>query len=967
MDDRAAFTSFSRRRDFVDCTVMIAEPSTPITPIAPPSGTVTFLFTDIEGSTRLWERDATTMRSALERHNAILGEAIRAHSGYHFKTIGDAYQAAFADPVAAVAACVDAQRALAAEPWPETGPLRVRMALHRGPAEPSPNGDYLAPSLNRLSRILSSGYGGQVLLSSVVWETVAERLPDGVTAISLGKHRLRDLLEAEEIWQLVIQGLAATFPPLKSLEGHPTNLPQQPTALIGRDEEIARLRDLLAQESTRLITLTGPGGVGKTRLALAAAADSLETFPDGIFLVTLAGVGTAALLMPEIAAVLGVREGGGLSLEESVLAYLGGKRLLLVLDNLEQLQPFENAASTIATLLDAAPAVTIMATSRAPLRIRAEQEWPVSPLLTPAPGVEVDGEAALAELAASPAVALFVERARAARPAWRLTTANATDVAEIARRLDGLPLAIELAAARIRVLTPGEILRRLGGALDLLEARSGDRPDRQQTLRAAIAWSHELLRFEDQVAFRRLGVFSGGFTLEAAEQVLAETPDPWIDPLDAISVLVEQSLIRTEEDSLGETRYRMLETVRAFALEELSRSGEDNAVRAAHARWVDAFARDADTHVLGPDSGAWLSRYEREHDNFRAAIAWAIEHDPGDLGLRVPESLWRFWELRGHYTEARGWLERALAASPDAPAPLRALALEGLGNIVYRQGDLKAAAIALEESVAIWRSLNDPRKLAATLSNLGSVVEIQGDLDRAQALHEEALSIARPIGNPLPVATALNNLALVHWGKGDLERATMLLEESVAIKRQIGNQVGLAHSLNNLGILALDTGDPERAIAYLEETLAIDRELGNPTGIADSLGNLAGLIAPTGNVARAAALDAEALEIRRDLSDRLSVAHSLDSIAATASRAGFPGVGARLYGASERLREELGAPIPPSERARYETGLDMTRSALGDEAYETAWAGGRALSLDEAISEALDIAHQIAQSPETPA
>jgi tetratricopeptide (TPR) repeat protein len=540
-------------------------------------------------------------------------------------------------------------------------------------------------------------------------------------------------------------------------------------------------------------------------------------------------------------------------------------------------------------------------------------------------------------------------------------------VAEIARRLDGLPLAIELAAVRIRVLTPAQILRRLGGALDLLQARSGDRPDRQQTLRAAIAWSHDLLRFEDQVAFRRLGVFSGGFTLEAAESVLAETPDPWIDPFDAVTVLVEQSLIRTEEDALGETRYRMLETVRAFALEELSRSGEDEAVRLAHARWVDKFARDGDAHVLGPDSGKWLSRYEREHDNFRAAVAWAIEHDPGDLGLRVPESLWRFWELRGHYTEARGWLERAIAARPDAPATLRALALEGLGNIVYRQGDLKAAATALEESVAIWRSLNDPRKLAATLSNLGSVVEIQGDLDRAQALHEEALSIARPLGNPIPVATALNNLALVHWGKGDLERATMLLKESVTIKRQTGNQVGLAHSLNNLGILALDAGDPERAIAYLEETLAIDRELGNPTGIADSLGNLAGLIAPSGNVARAAAFDAEALEIRRDLSDRLSMAHSLDSIAATASRAGLPEAGARLYGASERLREELGAPIPPSERARYETGLDMTRSALGDEAYEKAWAAGRALSLNEAVSEALDIAHQIAQSAETPA
>jgi predicted ATPase/class 3 adenylate cyclase len=927
---------------------------------------VTFLFTDIEGSTRLWERDATTMWSALERHNAILGDAIRAHGGYHFKTIGDAFQAAFADPAAAVAASVDAQRALDAEPWSETGPIRVRMALHRGPAEPLSTGDYRTPVLNRLGSILSAGYGGQVLLSAAARDAIGDRLPEGVIAFSLGTHRLRDLGAAEEIWQLAIPGLPTTFSPLKSLEGHPTNLPQQPTALIGRDEEIARLHDLLTQESTRLITLTGAGGVGKTRLALAAAADSLEMFPDGIFLVTLAAVETAALLMPEIAAVLGVREGGGLSLEESVLAYLGGKRFLLVLDNLEQLKPFETAASTIATLLDAAPTVRVLATSRAPLRIRAEQEWPVSPLPIPAPGVEVDGEAALAALAATPAVALFVERARSARPAWTLTPANAADVAEIARRLDGLPLAIELAAARIRVLTPAEILRRLGGALDLLEARSGDRPDRQQTLRAAIAWSHDLLRFEDQVAFRRLGVFSGGFTLEAAEQVLAQTPDPWLDPLDAVSVLVEQSLIRTEEDSLGETRYRMLETVRAFALEELSRSDEEDAVRAAHARWVDAFARDADKHVLGPDSGEWLSRYERDHDNFRTAIIWAVEHDPADLGLRVPESLWRFWEIRGHFTEARGWLERSLVSSADAPPKLRALALDGLGSIAWRQGDLATAARALAESLEFWRATGDRRSMGGTLSNLGTVMELRGDLDRAQALQEESLEIARETGDPHRIGSALNNLALVIWNKGDSERATALLEESAAIKRKQGNWVGLAITLNNLGMLASEAGDADRAIAYMEETLAIERKLDNPSGIADSLGNLAGLIAPTGDVARAAALDAEALEMRRDLGDRLSIAHSLDSIAATASRAGFAEIGARLFGASERLREELGAPVPASERAHYESGLTMTRSAAGDEVFERAWAAGRALTLDDAVAEALQIARRIAQRAEMP-
>jgi len=933
---------------------------------SPPSGTVTFLFTDIEGSTRLWERDAGVMWRALDRHNAILGEAISAHGGYHFKTIGDAFQAAFARAGDAVAACVAAQRALEAEPWSETGPLRVRMALHCGAAEPSPNGDYLAPSLNRLARLLATGYGSQVLLSTALREVVGEHLPAGVSAISLGKHRLRDLLAAEEVWQLVIPGLPATFPPLKSLEGHPTNLPRQATDLIGRDQDVAAVRELLGEAATRLVTLTGPGGVGKTRLALAAAAESLEAFPDGVFFVALAGIEDATLLLPEIAAVLGVREGGGLSLEASVLAYFGEKRLLLVLDNLEQLRPFQDVAAVVAGLLEATPAVRVLATSRAPLRIRAEREWLVAPLATPAAGAAMRGDADVASLAANPAVALFVERARAARPAWTLTPANAVEVAEIARRLDGLPLAIELAAARIRVLMPADILRRLGDALDLLAVRSGDRPDRQQTLRAAIAWSHDLLRADDRAAFRRLGVFSGGFTLEAAEAVFAETPDPRVDALDAIATLVEQSLVRSEEDADFASRYRMLETVRAFAQEELASCGEDAELRTAHARWAEAFARDSDEHVLGPDSGEWLSRYEREHDNFRAALGWAIDHDPNDLGLRATESLWRFWELHGHYAEGRSWLTRALAAAEGASQKLRALALDGFGSIAWRQGDLLAAALAYEESLATWRASGERRSAGGTLSNLGTVRELQGDYETAQVLQEEALAIAREIGDPLRVAQALNNLALVVWNKGDTTRATALMEESVAIKRRAGNRVGTAVTLSNLAMLADEAGDAERAIRYMEEALAIDRELGNPDGIAHSLGNLASMISPTGDLKQAAALDAEALELRRDLGDQLSIVYSFDGIGATAARAGLPDAGTRLFGAAERLRDELGAPIPPSDRHRYDTGVALSRAVMADAAFFQAWAAGRALNVDEAIAEALHIAREIANTEAPP-
>jgi class 3 adenylate cyclase len=476
-----------------------------------PSGTVTFLFTDIEGSTALWERDSAAMQRAVERHLAILRDAIAAHDGVLFKTIGDAVQAAFGTASQALAAAIVAQAALQAEPWPDPpGPLRVRMALHAGVAEPVA-GDYLAPSLNRLARLLAAGHGGQILVTEVVRRLLEGPHPAQATFRSLGEHRLRDLLEPEEVFQVVAPGLEQRFPPLRSLPSHPTNLAAPATPLIGRDAEIGEILRLLEGEA-RLLTITGPGGTGKTRLALEVAAEALSRFPDGVYFVDLSPLRDPVYVTPTIAGVLGVREAASEPLRDTLARYLAQRRLLLVLDNCEHVL---EAAFDIVALLAAAPHLAILATSREPLHVQAEQEYPLAPLPLPAAQSEAD----LATLSRIPSVALFVARAQAIDSRFALTAENAVAVAAICRRLDGLPLAIELAAARVRLLPPAALLARLERRLAILTGGARDLPARQRTLRDTIAWSHELLTPEEQLLFRRLAVFVGGFTLEGAESV----------------------------------------------------------------------------------------------------------------------------------------------------------------------------------------------------------------------------------------------------------------------------------------------------------------------------------------------------------------------------------------------------------------------------------------------------------------
>ncbi|MDF3043223.1 MAG: hypothetical protein K0Q71_5929 [Thermomicrobiales bacterium] len=574
-----------------------------------PSGTVTFLFTDIEGSSAVWERDQEVMAEAVNRHLQLLRAAIEAHGGVLFKTVGDAGQAAFSTAPAAVAAALDAQRTLMTESWSNTvEPLQVRMALHTAAATPR-DGDYLAPGLNRLSRLLAASHGGQVLLSLSTHDLARDTLPHGTSLRDLGEHPLRDLDRPERIFQLLHSDLPADFPPIRTVATRSNNLPVQPTPFLGREEQVAQVVHLLRREDVRLVTITGPGGVGKTRLGLQATADLLEHFPDGVWFVDLSVLNDATLVPSAIAGVLGVREAGS-GLTERLGSVLRGKRLLLVLDNFERVI---DAAQTVSDLLACAHGLKVLVTSRTSLHISGEREYPLLPLSVPEP----TRLPSIEQLSQYEAVRLFVERAQAVKPDFTLTSANASAVAEICHRLDGLPLAIELAAAYVRLLPPHALLQRLEKRLPLLTRAARDVPARQQTMGNAIAWSHDLLTQEEQIHFRRLAVFPGGCTLEAAEVVVNQ--EGMRDVFTGIAALVDKSLLR-QAGAEDEPRYVMLETVREFGLERLAASGEEAATRDRHAE----FFRDlSERRDLKNFDQAWLDGIAREHDNLRAALGWS--------------------------------------------------------------------------------------------------------------------------------------------------------------------------------------------------------------------------------------------------------------------------------------------------------------------------------------------------------
>ena len=951
-----------------------------------PTGTVTFLFTDIEGSTRLLQQLGDRYSRVLEECRRLLRVAFQEWNGHEVDTQGDAFFVAFARATDAVSAAVDGLHALVIHPWPENVEVRVRMGLHTGEPQLSSEG-YVGIDVHHAARVMSAGHGGQVLLSQTTRDLVEHQLPDGVSLRDLGEHRLKDLQRPVHLFQLVIAGLPSHFPSLKSLDAYPNNLPVQPTSLIGREWEVASLVQLLRRVDIRLVTLTGPGGTGKTRLALQVAAELSDLEWRGIYFVDLAPVSDSTQVIPTIASTLGLREERSRSPLECLKEEIDQNRLLLLLDNFEQVL---DAAVRVSELLVACPQLKILVTSRAVLRVRAEREFAVPTLRLPDLAQMPDLEALLQY----EAIVLFVQRTQAVVPEFRLTDMNAPAVVEIVRRLDGLPLAIELAAARMKLLSPEALLARLNQPLQVLTSGVRDVAARQQTLRNTIAWSYNLLDAQERALFRRLSDFVGGCTLGAIEAVYGALGNATGLILDIVDSLVDKSLLQLREPGKGEEpRFAMLETIREYGLELLVASGELESVREAHAMYFLELSERADLDLSASDSPEWLDRLEQEHDNLRAAMHWSLEDIKRreQIALRMGGALRSFWYVRGYLSEGLDFLERAMMGSNEVEEPTRAAALYAaarlyeargdydraepflvkslvlyreLGNperiayalhlqadIAWRRGILDMARSLAEESLAVFRELGDRGAIASLLLHLGALAADQGEYARARDLLEESLAINRELGDKGNIPDSLFNLARAYFFSGsELGAARVLLEESLSLFRQLSDKESIGYCLCLLGLLTLEQGDVTTARSLVEQSVALFKERRQAHGMALSTSAMATVIAAQGDNAVARALYDAALTEARKAGDKLIIASGLEGLSRVLVALGEYERAVQLRAAAETLREAIGAPMPAVERPADEQAAKVAREWLGEEAFAVVWDDWRGLKVEDALN-----------------
>lgn len=880
-----------------------------------PTGTVTFLFTDIEDSTTLAQAFPADLPKLLARHHALLRQAIEHHNGLVFQITGDAFAAAFPTAADALNPAIEAQRSLLQEPW-HPAPVKVRIGLHTGAAQTrgldTVSGGYEGYStLARTNRVMAIAHGGQILLSNPTAELVRAELPPGVTLRDLGLHRLKGVPLPEHLWQPLASDLEEDFPPLQSLIAAPHNLPAQLTSFVGRQREIEKITQLIA--NNRLVTLTGAGGSGKTRLALQAANSLVDAFRDGVWWVGLVALNDPTLVAQAAAKALDVREVPNQPLSETLANAVKSKQLLFLLDNCEHL--IDACAQLAESLLQSCPNLKILATSREGLDVAGESVYQVPTLSLPH-----TSRFTASQVLENEATRLFFERALAVRSDYTLNDQTAACVEQICRRLDGIPLAIELAAARVKVLSTEEIAARLDDRFELLTGGSRTALPRHQTLRATLDWSYDLLTHGERILFRRLSVFAGGFTVNAAKTICSGDGLESAQVLDLLSRLVDKSLVVIAERGI-ETRFRMLETIREYARETLQTAGKEDVLRDRHLQYFALLAEQAEPQIFGAEQAAWFDRLDQERDNLLAAIDWSLEGGSTLPGLILLSALYEFWFARGHLSEILARLKRALER-PDAAerTATRAKALNALGFFDWEDLSLFNPRSQLEEALSISTELGDRSNIATALRHLGLLAYLEGNDADASSLLEQSLAIGRELNTWERVLNSqtLHFLGDVLLMQGDIDRAAAMFEESIVILADHPVKTILAYGVRRLGQLASDQGNVERAYALCKESLVLNMEVTDQRGVIACLAALAGI------------------EL---LQDRLEAA-------------------SKLFGAVRALLDYYGMKLLPADEIRYNRNLATLRESLGEAAFQTASAEGRAMTLEQAVDYALNNANK---------
>jgi predicted ATPase/class 3 adenylate cyclase len=899
-----------------------------------PMGTVTLLFTDVEGSTRLLERlGRERYAEALDLHRRLLRGAFECHDGYEVDYEGDAFFVAFARAGDAVAAAAEAQQALAVAEWPEGEEFRVRMGIHSGePLAVPPK--YVGIDVHRAARIMAAGHGGQVLLS----EATRHLLDEEFVVRDLGDHRLKDLSLAQRLYELHVAGVQSEFPPLKTLENRLTNLPVQPNPLIGRAPEVAEVVALLRDGDARLVTLTGTGGTGKTRFALQVGAELVDDFADGVFFVPLAPIRDRDLVLSTVAHTLVVPEVPGEDVFDALARHLAERQMLVVLDNFEQVVA---AATGVGALLQRCAQLKLLVTSRERLRLAREQVYPLPPLPLPEPGES------LAVLAQNDAVALFAARAQAATGAFILTGENVATVAAICRAVDGLPLAIELAAARVTVLSPEALLLRLDQRLKVLAGGGRDLEERQRTLRNTIAWSYDLLDDESQTLFDRLAVFVGGRSLDAIEAIC--NPEGTLDVLSGVASLVDQSLLRRDEAE-AETRFVMLETLHEYARERLEGRSEAEELRIRHMRFYREFAEAAEPHLHGSEQEVWLGRLTREQDNLRTALTTALDGGDGESALMLAGALAPYWEAHGHFLEAQRWFEDVLKCDNAAKRARRALVLFWAGRLALFQGKWVPARELLAEGARLAEHQGDTATQALILGKAGWVaVELGAGEEAGVRLLDEAVTLARARADEWVLAEVLNDraCALMHF---DLARAEEAVKESLQLRRRLDDAINVADSLNNLGYMLLLSERPAEAEPFLEESLALAQRYKDTRHIALALGNLGFAHLLMGRLIAAGEQFAECIRVSQGLGDTRDICEALLGLAALATISGANDRAAKLSGAVTNAHLLVGSVPSPGEVLLDNYFLAPARAQLHDDSWRELTQAGEEMTLEAAVT-----------------